>query len=90
MQESSYITWDGTALASWAGRSVTLEKTESWLITEPVKTLTKNTFQIVKYKTLQHALFFLSLREIEPSTAENSIIIGGTAHINKTNITLGR
>jgi hypothetical protein len=60
------------------------------LIREPVKTLTKNTFQIVKYKTFQHALFFLPLREIEPSTVENSIITGGTAHKNKTNITLGR
>jgi len=47
-------------------------------------------FQIVKYKTLKHALFFLSLREIEPSTEENRIITGGTAHKNKTNITLGR
>lgn len=77
-------------MASWAGNSAILVKTESWLITDPAKTLTKNTFQIVKYKTLTHALFFLSLREIEPSTVEKSIIIGGTAHKNKTNITLGR
>jgi hypothetical protein len=80
----------GTALASCAGMSFTLEKTFNWLITVPDKTLTKKTFQIVKYKTLQHALFFLPLREIDPSTAENSIMAGGTVYKAKIKITLGR
>jgi ribosomal protein S7 len=70
--------------------SFTLEKTFNWLITDPVKILTKKTFQIVKYKTLQHALFFLSIREIGPSTAENSIMVGGTVYKAKIKITLGR
>lgn len=77
-------------MASCVGMSFTLEKTFNWLITEPVKTLTKKTFQIVKYKTLQHALFFLSLREIDPSIAENSIMIGGTIYRAKIKTTLGR
>ena len=77
-------------MASRAGRSFTLVKTVSWSITVPVKILTKNTFQIVKYKILQHALCFLALREIKPSTAENSIIIGGTAYKNRIKITLGK
>lgn len=80
----------GTALASWEGRSDTLEKIESWLITDPVKTLTKKTFQIKKYKTLQDALFFLWLREINPSIDENIIITGAAVYRNMTNITLGR
>lgn len=58
--------------------SFTLEKTRNCRIIDPVNTLTKKTFQIVKYKTLQHALFFLPLREMDPSTAENSIMVGGT------------
>jgi hypothetical protein len=44
----------------------------------------------VKYKTLQHALFFLPLREIGPSIAESNIITGGTQIKNKTKITLGK
>ena len=77
-------------MASCVGMSFTLEKTFNWLITEPVKTLTKKTFQIVKYKTLQHALLFLPLREIDPSTAENSIMTGGTIYRAKIKTTLGR
>lgn len=84
------ITCVGTALASSVGKSLTLEKTLHWLIKDPEKTLTKKTFQIVKYRILQHALFFLPLREIEPSTAENNIIVGGTVYRNKIKITLGR
>ena len=59
--------------------SLTLEKTFNCLITEPDKILTKNTFQIVKYKILMHALFFLILRAILPSRVEKNIINGGTA-----------
>jgi hypothetical protein len=70
--------------------SFTLEKTFNWLITDPVKIFTKKTFQIVKYKTLQHALFFLPLREIDPSTAENSIMVGGTEYRAKIKTILGR
>jgi hypothetical protein len=69
----------GTALASCAGMSLTLEKTFSCLITDPDNIFTKNTFQMVKYKTLMQALFFLILREIHPSKAEKYIINGGTA-----------
>lgn len=57
---------------------------------DPDKTLTKKTFQIVKYKTLMLALLFLPLREIGPSTFENNIIVGGTVYINNINITLGK
>lgn len=80
----------GTALASCVGMSFGLEIAFIWLMTEPERTLTKKTFQIVKYKTLQHALFFLPLREMDPSTAENSIIVGGTVYKNNIKMTLGR
>lgn len=68
----------GTALARWTGMSLGLEKICSWLMIDPDKTFTKNTFHMVKYSILQHALLFLPLREIGPSTVENIIIIGGT------------
>lgn len=79
-----------TALARSAGMSLTLAKTLHWLIRDPEKTLTKKTFQIVKYRNLQHALFFRPLRDIEPSIAENNIIVGGTVYRNKIKITLGK
>lgn len=64
--------------------------TFSWMMTDPDKRLTKNTFQIVKYRTLMHVLFFLALREIDPSTVENIIINGGTVYRNRSKTTLGR
>lgn len=88
--KSRKITWVGTALASCVGMSLTLEKTLNCLIMDPERTLTKKTFQIVKYKTLMHVLLFLSLRETFPSIVENSIMVGGTAYRNNIRITLGR
>lgn len=72
------LTCLGTALASRMGMLFGVVMASNWLITDPDKTLTKNIFQMVNEITLKHALFFLPLREIHPSIAENSIIVGGT------------
>lgn len=74
------ITWIGTAAASWFSMVLTLDIAFNCPIMDPDKTLTKKTFQIVKDKTLMHALLFLPLCETDPSTVENSIIVGGTAY----------
>jgi hypothetical protein len=84
------FTCTGTALASCIGMSFGLDKAFSWLIAEPDKTLTKKTFQMVKYNTLQQALFFLSLWEIGPSKVEKNIMVGGTVYKNICKMTLGR
>lgn len=89
IQEPWKLTWIGTARASCLGMSLTLKKTFI-AMTDPEKILTKKIFQIVKYKTLMHALFFLPLCETDPSTVESSIIVGGAVYINKIKTTLGR
>lgn len=45
---------------------------------------------MVKNKILQQALFFLPLREIDPSMEEKNIIIGGTVYRDSSRTTLGR
>lgn len=70
--------------------SFTLKKTLNVWIIDPANTLAKKTFQIVKYKTLMHALLFLPLRETDPSRDENDIIVGGTRYRNRINMTLGK
>lgn len=89
-RERFYFTCAGTALPNVAGISFTLKKTFNVRRIDPVNTLTKKTFHIVKYKTLRHALRFRPLREIDPSRAENDIIVGGTRYINRINMTLGK
>jgi len=67
-----------------------LEKTLSWLSTDPDRTFTKKTFQMLKKRIFKHALLFLPLREIDPSIEEKSIINGGTVYRDSSKVTLGR
>jgi hypothetical protein len=84
------ITCLGTSSASIDGMSFGLVKTFSWLSTDPDRTFTKKTFQMLKNRILQHALLFLPLREIDPSIEEKSIINGGTVYKDSNKTTLGR
>jgi hypothetical protein len=84
------FTCTGTALASTIGMSFGLDNAFTWLIAEPDRTFTKNTFQIVKYNTLQQALLFLSLWDTGPSNVEKNIMVGGTVYKNICKMTLGR
>jgi hypothetical protein len=66
------------------------DNTFTWFMTVPDKTLTKNTFQTVKYITLQQALLFLSLCDVGPSNVENNIMIGAIVYRKICSMTLGR
>jgi hypothetical protein len=84
------ITCFGTSSASIVGMSLGLEKTLSWLSTDPDRTFTKKTFQMLKKRIFKHPLLFLPLREMDPSIEEKSIISGGTVYRDNSKVTLGR
>lgn len=84
------ITNDGTPLASCKGISHKLEIPSNLSRTDPDRIFEKKTFQTMKNITLRHALIFLPLRAIGPSTAAKVDISGGTVYRNRVNITPGR